>query len=304
MRTTVLLMIAMMAIQAISAASTRRMQQAVQPQADTGNAGTASASTNTNGNSTTVSFKIFGGVWELTWDKWIWGIVFMVGGLVLCIFTLQWWKVLRIPLGGVIGFFCAFAILTYCINPYVADPKATGWKILWYCLVAVLCVVGVVLFWKCPNVSVGATCAWMGYMGGLQVVTIIEKFIIEQPDGNNTTEIWALLIVIAFSAGGFFLGCYFPNFTIIAGTAFAGAFLAVTGLGLMTSQYPTPGTTTKGWEWWMYFIGQWILGVSGFMFQWCVSYKKHNHRVRDDEQAHLQSHGEHVEVQAQVEVRI
>lgn len=297
MRTTVLLIIAMMAIQAISTQSTRRMQSAPL-KADAGNNGTASASTNTNGNSTTVSIKIFGGVWELTWDKWIWGILFMVAGIVLCIFTLSWWKFLRIPLGGVIGFFCAFAILTYCINPYVADPKAQGWKILWYCMVAVLCIVGVILFWKCPNISVGATCAWMGYMGGLQLVTIIEQYM-----DNGMAEIWSLLIVIACSAGGFFLGCYFPNFTIIAGTAFSGAFLAVTGLGLMTSQYPTPGSTTKGWVWWMYFIGQWILGVSGFMFQWCISYRKHNHRVRDEEQAHLESH-EQVEVQAQVEVRI
>lgn len=297
MRTTVLLIIAMMAIQAISTQATRRMQ-AVQPKADTGNAGTASGSATTNGNQTTVSLKIFGGVWELTWDKWIWGIIFMVGGLVLCIFTLSWWKFLRIPIGGVIGFFCAFAILTYCINPYVADPKAMGWKILWYCLIAVMCVVGVVLFWKCPNVSVGATCAWMGYMGGLQVVTIIE-----QSMDNEMKEIWSLLIVIACAAGGFFLGCYFPNFTIIAGTAFAGAFLTVTGLGLMTSQYPTPGKTTHVWIWWMYFVGQWVLGVAGFMFQWCVSYKKHNHRVRDDEQAKLESQ-EQCEVQAQVEVRI
>lgn len=295
MRNTILLIIAMMAIQAISTQSTRRMQAVQQPAAD---AGTASASTNTNGNSTTVSVKLFGGVWNLTWDKWIWGVLFMVVGIVLCVFTLSWWKVLRIPLGGVIGFFCAFAILTYCIIPNVADSSAQGWKILWYCMVAVLCIVGVLLFWKCPNVSVGATCAWMGYMGGLQLVTIIE-----QSMDNGMTGIWPLLIVIACSAGGFFLGCYFPNFTIIAGTAFAGAFLAVTGLGLMTGQYPTPGSSTKGWVWWCYFIGQWVFGVFGFMFQWCVSYKKHNHRVRDDEQKHLESHEKH-EVHAQVEVRI
>jgi len=301
MRTTVLLILAMIAIQAISTKTTRRMQ-AVQPTqtADSGTPhGTASGSATTNGNRTTVSFKIFGGTWDLTWDKWVWGIVFMVLGLVLCIFTLQWWKLLRIPMGGLIGFFCALSILMYCVNPYVADQSATGWKILWYAMVTVLVIVGVVLFWKCPNLSVGATCCWLLYMCGLQVVSIIE-----QSSDNSMKPIWALLIVIAFAAGGFFLGCYFPNFTIIAGTAFAGAYLAVVGLGLMTSQYPTPGTSTAGWVWWMYFIGQWCLGVVGFMFQWCVSYKKHNHRVRDDEQAHLEHHEQHVEVQAQVEVRI
>jgi len=294
MRNTILLIIAMMAIQAISTQATRRMQS-VQPRSD---AGTASASTNTNGNSTTVSVKIFGGVWNLTWDKWIWGTVFILAGIVLCIFTLSWWKVLRIPLGGVIGFFCAFAILTYCINPYVADPNATGWKILWYCLIAVLCVVGIVLFWKCPNISVGATCAWMGYMGGLQLISFID-----QSTENGLAQVWDILIIIACSAGGFFLGCYFPNFTIIGGTSYSGAFLAVVGLGLMTSQYPTPGNTSKTWVWWMYFSGQMVLFVAGFMFQWCVSYKKNCHRVRDDEQARLEGN-EQVEVHAQVEVRI
>jgi len=297
MRNTILLIIAMLAIQAISTKTTRRMQS-VQPTADTGNHGTASGSASTNGNNTTVTFKIFGGVWNLTWDKWVWGVVFMVLGLVLCIFTLMWWKFLRIPMGGLIGFFCALSILMYAINPYVADPSATGWKVLWYCMVTVLAIVGVVLFWKCPNLSVGATCAWLLYMCGLQVVSIIE-----QSMDNQMSTIWSLVIVIAFAAGGFFLGCYFPNFTIIAGTAFAGAYLAVVGLGIMTGQYPTPGTSVAGWVWWMYFVGQWVLGVVGFMFQWCVSYKKHNHRVRDDEQSHLESH-EQVEVHAQVEVRI
>lgn len=297
MRTTVLFILAMLAIQAISTKTTRRMQ-AVQPTADTGSHGTASGSATTNGNSTTVTVRIFGGTWSLTWDKWIWGIVFMVVGLVLCVLTLQWWKFLRIPLGGLIGFFVALCIMSYAVLPYVDDASAVGWKILWYSMVVIFGVLGVILFWKCPNLSVGATCCWILYMAGLQFVSILEQSM------NNGMAQWVnILILVAFAAGGFFLGCYFPNFTIMIGTAFAGAYLAVVGLGLMTSQYPTPGSSTAAWVWWMYFIGQMLLSVGGLMFQWCVSYRKNNHRVKDDEQARLEHH-EQVEVQAQVEIKL
>lgn len=292
----------MLAIQAMTAKTTRRMQ-AVQvpdsnahPAADTGNAGTASVHTNTTGGSTAVSIVVFGGVWTLTWDAWIWGIIFMVVGLVLCVLTLQWWKLIRLPLGGLIGFFAALAVMSYLVMPYVADRSAVGWTILWYCLVAIFCVMGVILFWKCPNLCVGVTCSWLLYMAGLQFVSLLDA------NMTHTMAPWlVLLIVIAFAAGGFFLGCYFPNFTIMIGTAFAGAYTAVVGLGLMTGGYPQP--QAHAYVWWMYFIGQMVLSVAGLMYQWCVSYKKNHHRVKDDEQERLE-HQEQVEVQAQVEIKL
>merc|ERR1712167_424957 len=99
----------MLAIHAMTAKTTRRMQ-AVQtqpaPAADTGSTAapaTAGVHVSTSGGHTAVTMTIFGGRWTLTWDAWIWGIVFMAVGAVLCFLTLQWWKLLRIPLGGLIG---------------------------------------------------------------------------------------------------------------------------------------------------------------------------------------------------------
>lgn len=289
----------MLAIHAMTAKTTRRMQ-AVQttPAADTGSQpATASVHVSTSGGHTAVTMTIFGGQWTLTWDAWIWGIIFMAVGAVLCFLTLQWWKLLRIPLGGLIGFFLALAIMSYLITPYVSNPTAVGWRILWYCLVAVMCVVGVLLFWKCPNLSVGATCCWLLYMAGTLFIAMIDAGLTRPMAG------WlALLIVIAFAVGGFFLGCFFPNATIMIGTAFAGAYTCVVGLGIMTGQYPTPQPGNTAWVWWMYFIGQLVLSVAGLMFQWCVSYKKNNARVRDDETERLDAQDAHV--QAQVEIKL
>jgi len=300
----------MLAVHAMTAKTTRRMQAMqtqpaaapTQPAADTGNQVPDSnahptVTASTSGRTVTYTINIFGANWTITWSVWIWGIVFMAVGAVLCFLTLQWWKLLRIPLGGLIGFFLAYAIMGNLIYPYVSNPAATGWSVLWYCLVAVMVVVGVLLFWKCPNLCIGVTSCWLLYMAGTLFVAILNACL------TNGMYAWvALLIVIAFAVGGFFLGCAFPNATIMIGTAFAGAYTCVVGLGLMTGQYPVVQPPGREWISWMYIIGQLVLSVAGLMFQWCVSYKKNNARVNDDETERLDQQDAHV--QAQVEIKL
>lgn len=252
--------------------------------------------TQTNG---AYSIRIFGGTWTLTWDKWIWSIIFIALGLPMCFLTISMWKLFRITFGGIIGFFVANAIEIFCVMPYVypnGEAYSAGWKICWYVAYVVFALMGILLFWKCPNLSIGVTSAWLLYMAGLQFNGWLYLMA-----GNDITQLCYLLIGIAWAVGGFFLGCYFPNFTIMLGTACAGAFLSCVGVGIMAQQYPGTSNGEKTFTWWIYFMVQVVMSVAGFMYQWCIGYKKNCHRVSDSEQAKAEtSHGMHVEAKIHV----
>jgi len=281
--------------------STRRRVQAMQTTTDTGatsaTAGTSTASTTASTGS--YSIRIFGGTWTLTWDKWIWAIAFIVVGMPMCFLTVSMWKMFRLIYGGLIGFFVANALEMYCIMPYVypnGETYSAGWKIVWYVAYAVFALLGVFLFWKCPNLSIGVTSAWLLYMAGLQFNGWLYL-----SAGDSITQLVYLLIAIAWAVGGFFLGCYFPNFTIMAGTAAAGAFLAVCGVGIMAEQYPGVSSGERTSTWWMYFMVQICISVGGFMMQCCWGYKKNNHRVLDSDErlANMDA-----QVEANVQIRV
>jgi len=86
-----------------------------------------------NNDKDTVSYSmtIFGQKHSFTWDKWIWGIVFIIVGIPLTFLTISWWKFLRLPIGGIVGFFACNAIEVYIVMPYIeyTNGARIGWII-------------------------------------------------------------------------------------------------------------------------------------------------------------------------------
>lgn len=270
----------------------------MQAVADTGASHTAGTSTATvTPTSGTYTIKIFGGTWSLTWDKWIWSIIFICLGVPMCFLTISMWKLFRIIYGGIIGFFVANALEVYCIMPFIypnGEAYSAGWKIGWYVAYCVFALLGVIFFWKCPKFSISIVSAWLLYMVGLQF-----NGWLAMGSNNSITPLVYLLIAIGFAVGGFFLGCYFPNFTIMLGTAAAGAFLSTVGVGIMTQQYPGESAGERTSTWWVYFCVQMVVSVLGFMFQFCWGYRKHDKRV-DDNEAEMASHETHMTTKVEV----
>jgi len=284
MRAIIFLCLALIFVQAISAESVlkRRKTQAVEADAvktDTAKADTAKADTGSSDETKTLEISIFGSTWKLTWDKWIWSIAFVVAGLPLCFLTISMWKVLKIPMGGIVGFFVVNALEIYMIMPLVNpsnDSYTSTIRMIWLAAYIVGAVLGVLLFWCCPKVSIGASCATLLYIFGLQFNGWLYMMY-----GTELSGYIYLSIGIAWAVGGLLLGCYFPNFTMMIGTACAGAFLAVVGVGIMTEQYPGKKSIwlEHSFIWWMYFTAQVVLSVFGYVWQHCWGYSKHGHRV-------------------------
>jgi hypothetical protein len=65
------------------------------------------------------TMTIAGNAWSLSWEKWIWGIVFIVCGIPLNWLGLPWWKLLRLPVGALVGFFLCNYFEVYVVRPYV-----------------------------------------------------------------------------------------------------------------------------------------------------------------------------------------
>merc|ERR1711935_781447 len=116
----------------------RRMQQVVKPvtpktsKADTGKSDTTNTGPtiktpekvdprpSDNGDGT-VGYKVTigGHAWDLSWERWVWGIVFLVCGVPLNWLGLPWWKVLRLPIGAIVGFWICNYVEVYAVMPYV-----------------------------------------------------------------------------------------------------------------------------------------------------------------------------------------
>jgi len=142
------------------------------------------------------------------------------------------------------------------------------------------------------------TSAWIMWMFGLQVCGWIAL-----GTGKDLNHWIDFSIALSFAVGGFFLGCYFPNFMIIIGTSAVGSMLFVVGIGIMAEQYPGEAKGQAKYIWWLYLTGQVILGVAGFFFQFCWGYKKNGHSVIEDNK-HMLYRNREVELEAGGNVEI
>ena len=281
MKAIIFLVLSLLVFQCLAAENvlSRRKMQA---KTDTGT--TAAAN-----NSGTFKMRIFGSTWSLTWDKWIWSALFIGVGLPMCFLTISWWKLFRLPMGGLVGFFVCNALEVYAIMPYVNPNEEVLHemiKLVWLASYIVCITLGILLFWCCPKVSIGGTCATLLWMFGLQFNGWLYLMF-----GSSISPVIYLLVGVCWAVAGFFLGCFLPNFTIMIGTACGGAFLSVVGVGIMTEQYPGNDVlyVKQSFTWWIYFTTQIIFSVCGFCLQHFNGYKKNGFRVDGAEAGHISS---------------
>lgn len=221
---------------------------------------------NANG---TIGYKVTvgGHAWDLSWQKWIWGVVFLVFGVPLCLLGLPWWKLLRLPIGALVGFWTCNYLEVYAIMPYVT--MTTALEYIWFASYFVAVVLGFVLFWFCKKLSVAVTLGWMMSMLGVNLVWWIESSL--ETDLNNWID---LSIILGMAAVGIILACTIPDKSIIFGSAITGATLCCFGLGILLGQYPNVTAGQAQWVWWMYLAGQVILSIIGVILQFAIKKKK------------------------------
>ena len=100
--------------------------------------------TDTGNGKSGYTMTVAGSSWSLSWEKWIWGIVFIACGIPLNWLGLPWWKVLRLPIGALVGFFLCNYLEVYLVRPYVTYTETL--KYIWFVIYIICALLGFLTF--------------------------------------------------------------------------------------------------------------------------------------------------------------
>jgi peptidoglycan/LPS O-acetylase OafA/YrhL len=133
-----------------------------------------------------------------------------------------------------------------------------GWNVLWITVAIIFAAAFSVIFWFFKKLGAALLLSYVFMLIGALICGLVNTFM------DTQMEKWiALLIVLTFLIGGFVFGYIRPKF-ILMGTAIAGAYNLIGGVGTLASQFPVWDAEQEGWVWWMYFsvmVGFVVVGV-------------------------------------------
>jgi peptidoglycan/LPS O-acetylase OafA/YrhL len=133
-----------------------------------------------------------------------------------------------------------------------------GWNVLWITVAIIFAAAFSVIFWFFRRFGAALLLSYVFMLIGALICGLVNTFM------DTQMEKWiALLIVLTFLIGGFVFGYIRPKF-ILMGTAIAGAYNLIGGIGTLASQFPVWDAEQEGWVWWMYFsvmVGFVVVGV-------------------------------------------
>jgi len=166
------------------------------------------------------------------WDflnsiKWVWGIVFILGGIFLCFFGR---KLFGIAIFIICAFVTVFLILLFFYSIFLEDDTKewVGWVTLG-CAVIIGLIVGFLMF-KLQRIGAAVLAGWGGFMVGL----ILNETVLYK--AQSEVLFWCVGIACAILFALLTFVIY--NHIIINSTAFMGAYFFWRGISLYAGGYP------------------------------------------------------------------
>ena len=210
--------------------------------------------------------------------KFIFAIIFIVVGLILCFFGLSFSGKTVIIICGLLGCYLITAVILNLFPNLIKDELS-----LLICLLVCLvlgCVVGFFLRGEI-KFTILLCGGFLGYCVSIFVYQIVQNYV------NFDPQILYYAVVGICIVLGAALGWYLANPIIILGTAVFGGYLAMRGISLIAGNYLDEGyiiDLIKDKEWdqlkdirdgWTYaYLGAWlVLAVAGIIVQ-CKNAKK------------------------------
>lgn len=177
-------------------------------------------------------------------------------GLPLTIKGYAWFTpYLSIPLGILLGLEFQHKIYSASME---GVQSTAGWSVLWITVAIIFAAAFSVTFWFFRKLGAALLLSYVCMVLASLLCGLINTFLSQQ------MEKWiVLVIVLSFLIGGFVFGWFRPKF-ILMGTAIAGGYNLVGGVGTLASQFPVWDNGQGGWIWWIYFIvlvGVVVVGV-------------------------------------------
>lgn len=202
----------------------------------------------------------------------MWGIIFIVIGIPLCLFGL---KMLSVTLFCVGTLVTVTLILLLFYSTFLKDDTEAwiGWVVLAGSIIVGLA--GGYLLYKCQKLGAMCIAGWGGFLGGLLLNT---TFMFA---AGNEIVFWCINIGCAGVAAGLAYCFFYP--VIITATSMSGAYMFVRGISFYAGGFPNEFDLIKSLEngsiphmsYWFYlylaFIA--IFTVVGMVFQ-CKQHKK------------------------------
>jgi len=135
-----------------------------------------------------------------------------------------WFKWLGIPLGILIGFNINRQIYSAVAQSYTMPD--TGWQVAWMAFAVIWAMTLAIIFHCFKRFGSAILFSYVCGLAGSLIIGIINTILTHQ------MEKWIAMIVLLCCYGiGFVLGLFFIDYLIIIGTAFAGGYNIVGGIG-------------------------------------------------------------------------
>lgn len=179
---------------------------------------------------------------DASWLRWPVGIYMILIGIPLCFKGYAWFQPwMAIPLGILLGLEFEHKIQSASMEGVQATA---GWNVLWITVAILFAAAFSVVFWFLKKLGAALLLSYVFMLIGTLICGLVNTFMTVQ------MEKWiALVIVICFLIGGFMFGWFRPKFVLV-GTAIAGAYNFVGGIGTLSSQFPVWDADQEGVVWW------------------------------------------------------
>lgn len=166
--------------------------------------------------------------------SYIWGVLFIVGGIFLGFFGR---KLFRAAIFMVTAIFVVFGILLLFYTTFLNDTTETwvGWTVL-VCSILIGLVAGFFMM-KLERVGAALLAAWGGFLIGVMLNEMVLYL------AESQAVFWCVSIGCAVVAG--IMSFFFYEHVLINMTAFGGAYMLVRGISFYAGGFPNEFTLAK-----------------------------------------------------------